>query len=78
MHGMYIQEFKINGMEASSAATIGSQVILGSVSLAKNLSAVGSISGDYSAMPCLYASVWDSDLIDSPMWITKAGPAWPS
>lgn len=69
---MYIGQFKINGLEASSTATIGTQVIFGCVSQAKNLSAVGSISGDYGAMPCAFAAIWDADLIDSPMWLIRS------
>lgn len=68
MDRILIGNVRVNALESSSCLGIGPTVIIGVRSFSKDVTANGSIAGDFGAMPCLAGLVYDPDLVDTPIW----------
>ncbi len=64
----HIHMIKVNGIDSSSAFTIGTNLLIGFGSQSKSVSGGNAITGDYSSLPSLVNAIDDRDYIDTPAW----------
>lgn len=64
----HIHTIKVNGIESSSAFSVGTNLLIGFGSQSKSVSGGGSLTGDYGEMPSLLSAVDDRDYLDTPSW----------
>ncbi|MEW8978179.1 MAG: spore germination protein [Symbiobacterium sp.] len=69
----HIHMIKVNGIESSSAFTIGTNLLIGFGSQSKSLSGGNSITGDSGRAPNLFSAIDDRDYIDTPFWQVSPG-----
>lgn len=64
----HIHMIKVNGIESSSAFSIGTNLLIGFGSQSKSVSGGSSVTGDHGSLPSLFNAVDDRDYIDTPAW----------
>ncbi len=64
----HIHMIKVNGIDSSSAFTIGTNLLIGFGSQSKSLSGGSAVTGDHSSLPSLFSVIDDRDSIDTPAW----------
>ena len=64
----HIHMIKVNGIESSSAFTVGTNLLIGFGSQSKSVSGGSAVTGDHSSLPSLVNGVDDRDCVDLPAW----------
>lgn len=64
----HIHMIKVNGIESSSAFSVGTNLLIGFGSQSKSVSGGGGITGDFGSMPSFLSAVDDRDYVDTPSW----------
>jgi len=59
---------KVNGIDSSSAFSVGTNLLIGFGSQSKSVSGGGGITGDFARMPSFMSAVDDRDYVDTPSW----------
>jgi len=59
---------KVNGIDSSSAFSVGTNLLIGFASQSKSVVGGGSLTGDRGEMPSLISAVDDRDYVDTPSW----------
>lgn len=64
----HIHMIKVNGIESSSAFSIGTNLLIGFGSQSKSVSGGNTVTGDHGRLPSLFNAIDDRDYIDTPAW----------
>jgi hypothetical protein len=69
----HIQTIKVNGIESSSAFSVGTNLLFGFRSQSKTANGNGSLTGDHGELASLMSAIDDRDSVDTPSWQLGSG-----